>query len=114
MVGARQADYKRWHIGRSMDLREIINNVENISNELVIFATKGNNWLVDAPAALVLASDMEQVASLEGLVYFLEVETAKDVLEVWKHWRAGRDPSEAERIDALLFYADNDAFLKVI
>jgi len=95
-----------------MTLREIIGNLDDLSNDLVIFAEKNSDWLLDSPAALVLASEMERAGTqLEVLLYFLEIEIAKEVLGVWSKWRDGRKPTEAERIEALFYYADNDAYL---
>lgn len=95
-----------------MTLREIINDIEHISDDLAIFASKNDDWSLDLSAALVLTSDMERIGDkLEGLSYFLEVEIAKEVLNVWKEWRNGREPSEDERIKALLYYANYDAYL---
>jgi hypothetical protein len=59
-----------------------------------------------------LTSDMENIGiNLEELHYFLEAEIAKEVLDVWKQWRNGRLPNEKEKIEALIFYVDNDAYL---
>jgi hypothetical protein len=95
-----------------MTLREIIRNLETVSDELVIFATKvDENWLLDARAALVLDEDMDKLGvSLEDLTYFLEVYIAKETLEVWSKWR-GREPLESEREEAVVYYATNDAWL---
>lgn len=95
-----------------MNLREIIHEIESLSDDLVIFASKNGDWNLDAPAALILSADMESVGvNLEGLFYFLEVEIAKEVLFVWKEWRDGCEPSKDERIEALFYYANNDAYL---
>jgi hypothetical protein len=93
-------------------LREIINEIENTSDDLVIFATRKNGaWDVNGPVAMVLLSDMDNIGTdLEGLHYFLEIELAKEVLDVWKQW-TGRTPTEKERDEALIYYADNDAYL---
>lgn len=93
-------------------LREILNNLEQISDELVIYAGKNNDWDIDSPAALLLHEDAVEVdLHLEDLTYFLEIEIAKEVLEVWKEWHGGREPTESERVDAVLYYANNDAYI---
>lgn len=95
-----------------MNLREIINQVEVLSEDLVIFARRNGDWKLDAPAALILSADMKSIGvDLEDLVYFLEVSIAKEVLDVWQNWRDGRTPNENERIEALFYYVDNDAYL---
>lgn len=95
-----------------MTLREILNDLEQISDELVIFASRNGGWNLDERAALLLHEDAVEVdLHLEDLTYFLEVETAKEVLELWKEWRNGQIPSEDQRIEALIYYANNDAYL---
>jgi hypothetical protein len=100
--------------GEFLVLRNLICQLESLSDELVIFATKdGDAWDLYGPAALVLTSDNEDLGtSLEELHYFLEVEIAKEVLGVWKQWRNERQPNDDERIEALLYYANNDAYLE--
>jgi hypothetical protein len=78
-----------------MNLRDAINSIENLSDDLVLFARKNGDWRLDEPIALVISSDVHEIGTdLEGLHYFLEVETGKEVLEVWKEWRDGREPTE--------------------
>jgi hypothetical protein len=94
-----------------MTLREVVNDLEQLSDEMVIFAAKGVTWQVDSPAVLVESGDMDSIGThLEDLTYFLEVSIAKEVLEVWSKWRAGRVPTEQQRIEALIYYAENDAY----
>lgn len=96
-----------------MNLREVLLQVEDLSDELVIFASRDSEWALDSVAALVLLSDMDEIGTdLEDLDYFLEVEIAKDVLTVWSSWRDGRKPTEGERIEAILYYVNNDAYLE--
>lgn len=94
-----------------MTLRDIIKEVELLSDDLVVFATKKDDWDVDGLAALVISSDMTELGiHLEDLSYFLEVEIAKEVVQVWREWN-GKEANESERIEALIYYANNDAFL---
>lgn len=96
-----------------MTLREILEDLDKISDEFVIYASKNDEWNLDSPAALVLLDDAAEVdLHLADLTYFLEIEIAKEVLEVWKEWRDGREPTESERVEAVLYYANNDAYLE--
>lgn len=96
-----------------MTLREIILIVEKLDENLVIFARKNSEWDLDSPAALVLDSDVEHTGvDLEELTYFLEVLQARDVLEVWSAWRGGRAASDNDRIRAILYYVENDAYIE--
>ena len=94
-----------------MTLREILNNIEQISDEHVIYARKDPEWDLDSSAVLLRLDDAVDVHShLENLTYFLEIGIVKEVLEVWQQWR-GRKPNELERIESILYYANNDAYL---
>lgn len=42
--------------------------------------------------------------------YLLEVETAKDVLKAWSFMRGNKLPTILEKVNAILYYADNDAY----
>lgn len=46
-----------------------------------------------------------------GFEYLLEVDIASEVIEVWTSWRAGRSPTVDEACEAVIHYAENDAYL---
>jgi hypothetical protein len=46
-----------------------------------------------------------------GLKYFLEVEIAREAIDVWRNWRGGRVPSLDEKLEGVTYYAENDAWL---
>jgi hypothetical protein len=48
-----------------------------------------------------------------GLSYVLEVELAKEAIQVWRQWRDGAEPSAAQRCAAVIHYAVNDAYLEI-
>ena len=95
-----------------MTLRKIISDLSTLSDDLVIYATKQDTWQVDARAMLVRDEDASAIGELmEDLAYFLEVDIAKEVIEVWSDWRDGRIPTEEERLDAVSYYASHDSYL---
>ena len=47
------------------------------------------------------------------MAYLLEVRLAKDVLRVWSEWRDGAAPSAEDRVEAVTYYARNDAYIPV-
>lgn len=49
----------------------------------------------------------------QGFRYLLEVYIATEVLEVWSKWRGGTRPSRADRVAAVAFYTERDAYLPV-
>jgi hypothetical protein len=93
-------------------LREAINQLEKLGDSLTIYATKAEVWDLDGPVALLQEEDTPELAEQpEDLSYFLEVSIAKEVLEVWSEWRNEALPSEAERLQAVVYYATNDAYI---
>jgi hypothetical protein len=49
----------------------------------------------------------------EGWRYLLEIVIAQEVVEVWSSWRGERTPTTEEACDAIVYYADNDAYQPV-
>lgn len=48
-----------------------------------------------------------------GLNYFLEVALAREAVDVWGRWRPGRTPTLEDKVAAVTYYAQNDAWLPV-
>ena len=74
-----------------------------------IFATRP--WGPDSEASVLSDEVVDGAApSAPGFVYLLEVPIAIEVLDVWSSWRDGRHPSRVEAVDAVIYYAVNDAY----
>jgi regulator of sirC expression with transglutaminase-like and TPR domain len=91
-----------------MKLGTLIDRLPNgLDDSLCIFAAKP--WSANSSAAAVQLDDgfrpPKEVID-QGLVYFLEVHVANETLEVF----GDHAPTEAEKRDLLIFYAENDAF----
>lgn len=50
-------------------------------------------------------------ATAQGMRYLLEVWLAREVIAVWSNWRDGREPTSEEKLAAIVYYAENDAYL---
>jgi hypothetical protein len=90
-----------------MTLKEVLTMLGELDEDDVIFSEKP--WSINGRAIVdKLDSDYRVPISIssKGLEYFLEVSTAKEVLEVFRD----RTPSINERCDLLMYYAENDAF----
>lgn len=61
-------------------------------------------------AAYVVHSD-EEAPQPSHLEYLLEVELIEDVLTTWSSWRSGRTPTATEAAEAVIYYAQHDAYL---
>jgi hypothetical protein len=95
-----------------MKLREVIDNLEQFDDDLVVFVSTESVWNPDSEAVLIPSPNLaERTGQLPRFSYFLEVEIAKDVLDVWRKWRNNREPTGEERLEAVLFYAENDTYL---
>ena len=95
-----------------MTLREFIRGIELMEDGPVIYASKNGEWNLDAKVMILHGEPDTLENKSEGLTYFLEIEIAKEVLKVWRAWRNEREPNEAERIEAILHYADFDAYIE--
>jgi hypothetical protein len=84
-------------------LAELVTRLDDLNDELVIFAVRP--WDADSEAVAVL--DFE---APEGFSYVLEVPTAAETLHVWSAWRAGKAPEAEEAVAAVLHYAEHDAY----
>ena len=59
------------------------------------------------------AVDRSSPSSAVGLRYLLDVRLAREAIEVWQAWRPGQTPSLEDKLQALTFYAEHDAWLPV-
>ena len=94
--------------GHAMTLLETIDQLERLDDGLTICAAKTPEWTA-VSNALLSASDVP--AAELPLPYFLEVSVAKKVLSAWSFVRKGRVPTLSEKCEALIYYAENDAYL---
>ena len=91
----------------STTLAEIVDSLETLNEDHCIFARKP--WSTDTLATVgPLTDDFRVPAEMghEGFEYLLEVDIAKDVLEVF----GARRPTLQERRNLILYYAENDAY----
>lgn len=90
-----------------MTLGDILAKVGEISDEETILSRRP--WQTDGDVLLIRLDEECRVplpAKNAGWEYFMEIATAKEVLEVF----VGAPPAPEERVQLLLFYGENDAF----
>lgn len=92
-------------------LSELLLSARELDPEATVFAERP--WREDSRAMLVSAAVDEVRDEPNGMAYLLEVELAREVLEVWSAWRNGEEPTLAESVEAVVHYAEHDAFLPV-
>ena len=90
-----------------MRLRDVISDLESVDDSLCIVAKRP--WSPESEALLVRLTEDWRVPRevlIQGHEYFLEVSVAlHEVLD-----GLGDKLSTEQRVDAVLFYAENDAF----
>jgi hypothetical protein len=93
-------------------LGQIVARLDDLDEELIIYVVGRDNWTMSTPAmALPEMPDGDVPLERDGLHYFLEVNLAREAVEVWSAWRDGRVPTLDEACAAIIYYADNDAYL---
>ncbi|GEA89536.1 hypothetical protein [Cellulomonas cellasea] len=91
-----------------MLLHDVIADIGSKPRTSVIYVREGSVPVTGA-TEVILVHDGE--APPDGWTYLLELWIAQEVLEVWSAWRDERTPSLAEACEAVVFYAENDAYL---
>jgi hypothetical protein len=98
--------------GQLTTIRDIVEHIDSLSNDLIIYS-KGNDWQPSSVAIMLpLPMYDPPPKAPEGMNYFLELDLAKEVLEVWRNWREGRMPSLEEACEAVIYYAEYDAYIE--
>ncbi|WP_406697693.1 hypothetical protein V5E97_02430 [Singulisphaera sp. Ch08] len=92
-----------------MLLTEVIEILEEFDVDQTIYVADN---APDAVAAVDYETDDGDIpASAKGMCYLLEVSRARDAIRVWSDWREGRQPTLDEKVQAVIYYAENDAFM---
>jgi hypothetical protein len=90
-------------------LSAILEGLDGLDDELTISA--GEPWTVSSSAVAVPEPGASTPRGKENLSYLLEVGLAKEVVQVWRQWRGGREPTLPDKIEAVLYYATHDSYL---
>lgn len=90
-------------------LSEILAALHDLDDDATVAAVRP--WTADSPA--VCSTDYAAPVTREssGLVYLLEVNLAKEVVEVWRNWHGGREPALSDVVRAVIYYAEHDAYI---
>ncbi|GAA2790567.1 hypothetical protein [Crossiella cryophila] len=92
-----------------MTLGELVESIRECDEDSTIFVADVPVLEPSTPAVLV-PEEREDEAP-EGMRYFLEVFIAWEVLVVWSANRGGAEPDSAQKFEAVVWYAENDAYL---
>jgi hypothetical protein len=86
-------------------LRDVIARLDQFADDETIYAQSAT-----PTAEAVVTAEPDQAAPLP---YLLEVSIARETMEVWAAWRPGQTPSLDDKVAAVIYYAQNDAWLPV-
>ena len=93
-----------------MTLRDVIARLDEFEDDGTIFAESATPT---ARAVVAVEAADGSPSSAVGLRYLLEVRLAREAIEVWRAWRPGQTPSLEDKLEAVTFYAEHDAWLPV-
>jgi hypothetical protein len=95
-----------------MTLGDILDSLESLDEDLTIYAPMDRPLTAESPAVIAMEpDDGSDPPEAVGLSYLIEVYLAKEALDSWSEWRGGREPTTVQRVEAIAYYADNDAYL---
>jgi hypothetical protein len=111
-----------------MILREAVSQIEHLHDEQVIYAAKrGGKWTEISPCILYPKPRYRTEVNLLPLhlphsgdgsstdgdyEYMLEVSLAQEVVEAYRYFKDKEHLSDDEKLQAIIYYAENDAYLE--
>lgn len=92
-------------------LSELLRSARALDPAATIFAERP--WGEGSRAILISHAVDDVRDERHGMAYLLEVDLAQDVLKVWSDWRNGEQPTSADSVAAVVYYAEHDAYIPV-
>jgi hypothetical protein len=95
-------------------LENIISRIDSFSDDMILFVVKDESWKPSS-TSLVYHFEFDEVGPfvVDGAQYFLEVDLVNEVIEVWKDWTSAQHSPLAELVEAVIHYAEYDAYKEV-
>jgi len=95
-----------------MKLINLLENIEKIDENSSIYMKSTEKIREDADV-IIIPIDLvpNSGKTLVGLQYLLEVYILKEVLDVWKNWRNGKEPTIRDKLNAIEYFVEHDAYL---
>ena len=91
----------------SLRLSDVLQTIDQFDDGLTLYIATGEP--IDLATTVVLI-DEDMGEPPNGVSYLLEVHLVRNVLQVWKEWRGGQEPTLTEACAAVGFYASHDAY----
>jgi len=96
-------------MAETTSLAVILDQIEGISTDLTIYVADQSR-LSPMTEAVAVPEPPGGLAP-SGMRYLLEVSLARETIKVWSEWRGGRVPSPEEKAEAVIYYAEHDAYI---
>jgi hypothetical protein len=102
-----------------MNIRDIIDNIDNLPEDATVFAQKYNGECIPESEVIILEMTddekqrpIKEIAKLKapGKEYFLEIFIIKEVLDGWRANHDGIAPSIEAALESVIYYAAFDAY----
>ena len=94
-----------------MTLREAIARLDEFADDDTIYAESTR------PTARVVVAaepgDGSEPPAAAGLTYLLDVNAVREAIDVWRAWRPGCAPTLDDKVAAVTYYAETDAWLPI-
>lgn len=95
-------------VGRET-LREVIDKIDGLADHLVVYIPADQALSADT---LVLVQDYAGPGRApSGMKSMMLVEDIKTTLDAWRRYHPGREPSPEEKVEAVIYFHLNDAYL---
>ena len=93
----------------SMPLAALLDQIDGMSDDLTIYVTDTSQ--LSPSTAAVARKEPADSAAPSGMRYLLEAPLAREAIKVWSDWRGGRTPSSDNKVEAVSYYAEHDAYI---
>ena len=98
-----------------MTLLDVAERLDEFDDAHTIFAKRSPGWSATSEAVVCPTDpdDPSNPPEALGFDYFLEIDLAKDTVRVWSEWRSNKQPTTSQKLDAMLYYAEYDAWMPI-
>jgi len=96
-------------------LIDIIKRIGQFENDTILFVKERKEVNFKSETFVYHIDKVEDLKITEfgDISYFLEIEDAKEAIKVWKKWTNNERFSPEELCDAVIYYAEYDAFMPI-
>ena len=100
---------------KNIIVKDLLENIDKIDENLNVFFPKNKNITKDTQSILLTDKELEEIDEMHDNVfdnkyYGIGVDVLKDIIENLN--QQVEHPTENRKLEALIFYIDNDAFIE--